>query len=107
MMICKADFEELFPDLFQPEPNPDTPRMAKPANARCIARWEDDGGRSLPARQRGRMEFGRISQRGSNIPELARAGAMGATMPVAAALAAAWTMLSAYGPMKTDRHDTL
>lgn len=43
MMICKADFEELFPDLFRPTDI--EPSAAKPS-ARCLERWEDDGGRT-------------------------------------------------------------
>lgn len=39
MMLCKADFEELFPELFeQPRRTPALP------SADCVARWEDDGG---------------------------------------------------------------
>lgn len=46
MMICKADFEELFPDLFRPTDI--EPSAAKPS-AKCLARWEDDGGRTTSA----------------------------------------------------------
>lgn len=47
MMICKADFEELFPECFtsQIQIRRET---AAPSQA-CIARWEDDGGRFGPA----------------------------------------------------------
>ena len=47
MMVCKADFEELFPEVFKPEGR-DAERTA-PAGARpaCIARWEDEGGALL------------------------------------------------------------
>lgn len=44
MMICNADFEDLFPDLFQPEPAPRTQQADKapsaaaaPANATYAA----------------------------------------------------------------------
>lgn len=46
MMLCKADFEELFPDLFRPKYI--EPSAARPS-ARCLARWEDDGGRTTSA----------------------------------------------------------
>ncbi|TCO68705.1 hypothetical protein [Rhodovulum euryhalinum] len=46
MMICKADFEELFPDLFGPK---DIEPLAATPSARCLARWEDDGGRTISA----------------------------------------------------------
>lgn len=101
MMICKADFEDLFPDQFRPEPAPVTYQSAKSAAAECIARWEDDGGRSLPAPRRARTASARIAQHGSDMPAFARAGAMAATMPVAAAYASAWTMLSAFGRVPT------
>lgn len=44
MMLCKADFEELFPEVFAPERH--RAERTAPAGNRpvCIARWEDDGG---------------------------------------------------------------
>lgn len=96
MMISKADFEELFPHLFKPEPAAVPRQMATPPRANCIARWEDDGGLNEPS-ARPRRAAGRRSQYVSDMPRLARAGAMAATMPAAAAYAAAWSMLSGYG----------
>lgn len=46
MMICKADFEELFPELFRPGIMVSS--VAEPS-AKCLARWEDDGGRTTSA----------------------------------------------------------
>ena len=46
MMICKADFEELFPELFRPS---DMVRSVAEPSAKCLARWEDDGGRTTSA----------------------------------------------------------
>ncbi|PVA08247.1 hypothetical protein [Thalassorhabdomicrobium marinisediminis] len=37
MMLSKADFEDLLPDVFPTS-------SAEDPNAACIARWEDDGG---------------------------------------------------------------
>lgn len=46
MMLCKADFEELFPDLFRPR---DVVSLTAEPSAGCLARWEDDGGRTTSA----------------------------------------------------------
>ncbi|WP_343504825.1 MULTISPECIES: hypothetical protein [Roseobacteraceae] len=43
MMISKADFGELFPELFRPS---DMERSVAEPSAKCLARWEDDGGRT-------------------------------------------------------------
>ncbi len=42
MMICDADFEELFPTIFRRGPH--AANNLGPS-ADCVARWEDDGGR--------------------------------------------------------------
>lgn len=39
-MLCKADFEELFPELFEQQPR----AAATQTSVDCVARWEDDGG---------------------------------------------------------------
>ncbi|MEP3687498.1 MULTISPECIES: hypothetical protein [Sulfitobacter] len=44
MMLCRADFEELFPEMFEPQVSA-TP--AAPSDD-CVARWEDDGGAPAP-----------------------------------------------------------
>lgn len=41
MMICKADFEDLFPEIFLPR---DIGGSTAEPSAACLARWEDDGG---------------------------------------------------------------
>ena len=43
MMVCKADFEELFPELLRLR---DMERLVAEPSAKCLARWEDDGGRT-------------------------------------------------------------
>lgn len=43
MMICKAEIEELFPELFRPS---DMERSVAEPSAKCLARWEDNGGRT-------------------------------------------------------------
>lgn len=45
-MLCKADFEELFPELFRPS---DMVSSVAEPSAKCLARWEDDGGRTTSA----------------------------------------------------------
>lgn len=94
MMICKADFEELFPDFFQSEPAPAVNQMTRLPSVECITRscW---------------MAPARMSRNGSILPLFSRADAMVATMPAAAAFAAAWTMLSAYERVKTYQYNKL
>lgn len=46
MMICKADFEELFPESFAPEPQLSPKVKAHQSSAESLGRWEDDGGQS-------------------------------------------------------------
>ncbi|MEO9777982.1 MAG: hypothetical protein ABJH07_25145 [Sedimentitalea sp.] len=94
MMICKADFEELFPDLFQSELARAVHQMTRPPSVECTTRscW---------------VASARMSRNGSILPLFSRADAMVATMPAAAAFAAAWTMLSAHERMKTYQYNTL
>jgi hypothetical protein len=61
MMICKADFEELFPELFQPS---DMESSVPGPSVKCLARREDDGGRTtsaniIPLRHRRPIQEGR------------------------------------------------
>lgn len=99
MMISRADFEELFPELFQPEPEFEptlaAPAKTKGASAECIARWEDDGGRSLSADPKRRAVSDRSYQFGYGMPAFARAAAM----PAVAAYEATWAVLSGHGQM--------
>ncbi|MEX3314187.1 hypothetical protein [Sulfitobacter sp. PS-8MA] len=50
MMLCRADFEELFPELFDPQAH----AAASAPAADCLDRWEDDGGAPAPAGNRSR-----------------------------------------------------
>ncbi len=43
MMICRADFEDLFPHLFAPKARP-VAKKVQIQKVACIARWKDDGG---------------------------------------------------------------
>lgn len=49
MMICKADFQDLFPETFPADPEADAKPAARPPNRPGLARWEDEGGRLAPA----------------------------------------------------------
>lgn len=100
MMICNADFEELFPDLFQTEPDPAVQQVAGEPSVECIARWEDDGGRHLGPRAPLRCSAA-VQRPAFDMERLARAGAIAAAAPAIATLVAAQTMLSAYGEMTT------
>ncbi len=52
MMLCKADFEELFPSLFKTKDHTLGEAQLSSGND-CISRWKDDGGSvlALPARE--------------------------------------------------------
>ncbi|MBL3702116.1 hypothetical protein GI582_05320 [Sulfitobacter sp. BDSS02] len=47
MMIGKADFERLLPEIFRVR---DNESLTGQPSAECVARWEDDGGRTAPAK---------------------------------------------------------
>ncbi|MBT52721.1 MAG: hypothetical protein CMF72_04845 [Mameliella sp.] len=102
-MICNADFDDLFPALFQPEHVPAVQPTAKAPSAACIARWEDDGGRHLPTAPQVRAAPPRRPAFGSDIERMVMAGAIAATAPAVATYAAASAMLSAYDTMHPRR----
>lgn len=99
MMICDADFDELF------SPMDETVRRAVPAagllspTTACIARWEDDGGRTLARQDRGTPATVRTGRSISRSPDPTTAGLALTMMPAAAAYDAAWSVLAAYGRM--------
>ena len=97
MMICKADFEELFPDLFKPEPAPSArPIDGLPIPESIAHRADDDGGRSKPPNRPCNTVSGCRAHSSNAMQQPVRVGAMAATMPVALVFAVAWNMLSAY-----------
>ncbi len=99
MMICDADFDELF------SPMDETVRRAvrtlslRSRGTACIARWEDDGGRTLARQDRGKPATARTGRSISRKPDPTTAGLVLAMMPAAAAYGTAWNMLAAYGRM--------
>ncbi len=52
MMICKVDFEEIFPEMFKPEQSQVASPNAPGPRTPCSDRWEDDGGRTHPNRRK-------------------------------------------------------
>ncbi|MBK0328411.1 hypothetical protein I5535_14065 [Rhodobacteraceae bacterium F11138] len=103
MMICAADFEELFPDLFAPEPAFVVRPAANAPSAECIARWEDDGGSHAEIAPSRRNAPARSPASKYDIERMATAGAIAATAPAVATYAAASALFSAYDHMTARR----
>ncbi|MCB1347975.1 MAG: hypothetical protein KDK11_04785 [Maritimibacter sp.] len=73
-MLCKADFEELFPELFPPKPEPPPLRMPEPLYAdNGIARREDDDSLPLAAQRRRRAAATGSPDGAQDLADLARA----------------------------------
>lgn len=104
MMICAADFEELFPDLFQPATASAAQPKAKAPSTECIARWEDDGGLHIQAAPPPRSAPVRSPTSDYGIARMTTAGAIAATAPAVATYAAASALFSAYDHMTTRRN---
>ncbi|RKF14765.1 hypothetical protein D6850_07755 [Roseovarius spongiae] len=83
MMICTADFQELFPETFAPGRRDDA----------HIARWEDDGGATPPAPAPHDDHVGRPAPAAYGFADPARVGLAMAALP----MMSAGTMLSAFG----------
>lgn len=99
MMLCKADFEEIFPELFKPNQFHLAEKPVGVTRPACIARWEDDGGRLCKQLHRHDAPVARTASDGYAIPDPMRTSFALATMPVAAAYGAAWTMISGFDRM--------
>jgi hypothetical protein len=107
MMICKADFDELFPCARQQAPSagetqaPEQKLTQKPASpsAACLARWEDDGGADDGVPGRIRPKARRPVSRAAVRSDPMEAGFMLASMPAVAAYGAAMTMLASLAMM--------
>lgn len=56
MMICKADFEELFPEIFPTESHNGRKEKVQRSNLDCLVRWEDDSDRLSAAPAPNAME---------------------------------------------------
>ena len=93
MRICKADFEELFPETFRAKENL---RIRKPEIA-CINRWEDDGGRTALLPQRPVASVPKPDYHVEQWPDPRRTGVAMALMPAIAALGAAQAMMTVWG----------
>lgn len=96
MMICKADFEELFPTIFPTKPKAaPAAKMAAPSAA-CIDRWESDGGRVLPKPPRKNTPDAGLKGRDTGAPDPMKAFVV---LPAVAAYGAALNMLAMYQRM--------
>ena len=99
MMICNADFEELFPDLFARKANGGSSARHDAPSKTCVARWEDDGGRTSLAFNSRRVEKQQVARVGSNRPAPIIAGpGLWMTHPMML-MNAMWVMLSGAGHM--------
>lgn len=103
MMICKADFEELFPTMTKAKRRGAFPYSAgSPSKKACIDRWEDDGGRTLRIPQQ-RRRTGAVAQLAKpddgTTPDLAEAGMALAMIPAVAVYGAASAVLATQGKL--------
>ena len=100
MMICDADFDELFPRTARPfrrytaHSEPASPDRAS------LARWQDDGGKTPAAPPQSKTARALHTHHGFRLPNPARAGIVVAMMPGMAAFGATSAMLAAYERMK-------
>lgn len=92
MMICKADFEDLFPDLFPPEPAPTMRQTSSSSGVEHVALWEGARDLILPVNHKRAVASGPSLQGGYGMRRLARSDALEAIRPVFLALAFPWTM---------------
>ncbi|GKY89872.1 hypothetical protein STA1M1_37410 [Sinisalibacter aestuarii] len=102
MMLSNADFEEIFPDLFRPERRALVSQSVRAASPACIARWEDDGGR-LCDRTQSHDVSDRRREVGYAVHDPVETRHALETLPVAAALGAAWMMLASFGRVVDGR----
>lgn len=111
MMLCRADFEELFPHLFHPEsepknepksearPDPMAPQPAKLPVAARIAPRKGENCRAHPAPKRQSAAIGPQPLTGQDWQDLAMRRTVAATLSAAAAYGTAWSMLSDHNRM--------
>ncbi len=97
MMICDADFDELFPPMAQPKRQNVRARRPVTPGKPCIARWEDDGGRTSHILPRRKTVIAHSGHHGYRLPDPRRASVAIAMMPAMAVYGAMATMLTAYG----------
>lgn len=110
MMICKADFEELFPHLFKPDPEPEAdlaPEVQTAAEGADLARITapaEGGALPLALDPRAPAVPRRGADYGYDVEDIALAGAVAATMPAMATYAAARNVFTAFEQMANGRH---
>lgn len=103
MMICKADLEDFFPDLFPSEPTGAASPSETARSGNPIYRRGENLALPAPGTRPRQAAYGRTSGQGSDRPGNARPGALAGAMPAAAAYAAVWTMLSGSRASGNDR----
>ncbi len=96
MMLCKADFDELFPNMFDPGQRPLAALSSAAPDIACITRWEDDGGRTLAIQPRPMAVAAKARHYGYNPRDPGQTGLILAMMPVTAAVGAAYAMIAAW-----------
>lgn len=97
MMICKADFDEIFPETLPPARRAVEPKAAAGPGPAAIARWEDDGGalrRPLPRRE---ARVPRTARDSYPVADPMWRNVALVTTLATASYGAAWTMLSRFG----------
>jgi hypothetical protein len=97
MMICKADFEELFPHLFTVAQRTHPKTIVKRPNEACLRRWEDDGGHPGTASYPREPENSRQTLDSLPWPKPTHSSAILAKAHNHLALSAAWPMLVCLG----------
>ncbi|WP_341860930.1 hypothetical protein [Gymnodinialimonas sp. 57CJ19] len=55
MMLCQADFEDLFPDLFPGDTRETEAIRLNAPSAHCVTRWKDDAAPLHATPQSGRL----------------------------------------------------
>nr|WP_306265021.1 hypothetical protein [Pararhizobium sp. IMCC3301] len=95
-MISKADFEELFPAIFAPEQLAEMPIATPGPGATCLARWEDDGGKTPLLPPRRGAQVARLGLYGHRLPDPAQTSMILAMIPVITAVGAAYAMMTVW-----------
>ena len=99
MMLSKADFEEIFPELFSPYKSVLAEIPVTTNNPACIARWEDDGGKPSHNMRRSDVSVSRTASDPYAFLDPVSTGFAFAMVPVVAAFDATQTMLLGFDRM--------
>ncbi len=94
MMISKADFEELFPDLF---PRKSRSSLGDRQTDTCVGHPKEDGKRTTSVYKRGNDLNARSTGVDTDASKLAPVAANWGIIPALTAMGAAWVMLAGFG----------